>query len=291
MNDIEHVAAAHNEAGESPHWDSATQTLTWADIVDPHLCRFHPASGRLETWKIDVPVTGLGLRQSGGLVMASKTGLYLWDAAFTQSTFLSDPEASRPNVRFNDGLVDPQGRYWAGTLNEVDTKAADGSLYRLDPDSSLHTMDVDLGGPNGIGWSPDHRTMYLADSWRQLIYAYDFDEAGGSVSNRRVFAEVPPEDGMPDGLAVDADGFVWNARWNGWRVTRYDPDGRIEREVRLPVANVTSCAFGGEGRDELYITTAWFLLDEAGRRQQPFAGDLFRLCAGIRGMADPKFLG
>lgn len=291
MSEIEHVLAVQNEAGESPHWDIAQQVLYWADIVDPHLYRYHPASGELQRVRCSVPVTGLGLRASGGLVVASKTGLYLFNRAMQRHRFLGDPEAGRPNVRFNDGLVDPRGRYWAGTLNETDTEVPDGVLYRLDPDGRLSTMDAGLRWPNGIGWSPDARTMYLVDSAARVIYAYDFDPGRGSISRRRVFAEVPKEAGMPDGLTVDSEGFVWIGHWSGWTVTRYDPFGAIEREYRLPCANVTSCIFGGPQLDDLYITTAWFLLSAEQRREQPLAGDLFRIRPGVKGLPDPKFAG
>jgi sugar lactone lactonase YvrE len=240
---------------------------------------------------MDIPVTGLGLRQSGGMVLASKTGLYLSDPGLSHLDFIDDPEREKPEVRFNDGLVDPQGRYWAGTLNEVDFNAADGSLYRLDPDRTLTTMDSRLKGPNGMGWSPDHQTMYLVDCFAQVIYLYDFDPASGLIDNRRIFTEVPAENGMPDGLTVDSEGFVWNAHWGGWRVTRYDPDGKIEREIKLPVQNVTSCIFGGDDLSDLYITTAWFLLSEEDRKAQPFAGDIFRVRLGVVGISDPKYAG
>jgi sugar lactone lactonase YvrE len=291
MTDIEHVAAVQNEAGESPHWSADEQALYWADIVDPHLCRYCPDTGELEVRPIDVPVTGLGLRSSGGFVMAARNGLHLWEADGITHTFVADPEEDRPVVRFNDGLVDPQGRYWAGSLDETDLEAPDGVLYRLDPDLTLHTIETGLRWPNGIGWSPDHQTMYVVDSAAQVVYAYAFDLLGGFIADRRVFAEIPKEAGMPDGLTVDSEGGVWLGHWGGWTLTRYDPAGRIEREIRLPTQNVTSCIFGGTGLDELYITTAWYLLSDDERAQQPTAGDLFRIRPGVKGLPDPPFAG
>ena len=291
MSEVEHVLSVQSEAGESPHWDAEEQALYWTDVVDPHLYKYTPADEEFKTIPIDIPVTGLGLRQSGGMVVAAKSGLFLLDAQLSQPDLVIDPEKDKTNVRFNDGLVDPQGRYWAGTLNEVDFSASDGSLYRLDPDGTLHLMDSGLKGPNGIAWSPDHRTMYLVDSFAQKIYAYDYEPDAGHISNRRVFAEVPADSGAPDGLTVDSQGFVWNAHWGGWRVTRYDPSGSIEREIRLPVQNVTSCIFGGEDLGDLYITTAWFLLSEQDRLAQPLAGDLFRYRPGVSGLPDPKYAG
>ncbi|NQS92106.1 MAG: SMP-30/gluconolactonase/LRE family protein [Chloroflexi bacterium] len=291
MSEIEHLLSVQNQAGESPHWNAEKKELFWADIVDPHVYKYTTKDKQLQKFPLDIPVTGLGLRESGGLILASKSGLFLADPNLSQLSFLIDPEKNKPGVRFNDGLVDPQGRYWAGSLNEVDFSAADGSLYCLTPGGELSTMDSMLKGPNGMGWSPDHKTMYLVDCFAQLIYSYDFDPEEGQISNRRIFAEIPAVNGMPDGLTVDSDGFIWNAHWGGWRVTRYDPDGKIEREIKLPVQNVTSCIFGGEDLGELYITTAWFLLSEDERKEQPFAGDVFRVRPGVTGLPDPKFAG
>ena len=291
MSNIEHFLSVQNEAGESPHWNAEKQALYWADIVDPHIYKYTTEDNQLQIFPVDIPVTGLGLRKSGGLILASKSGIYLADPNLSEMSLLIDPENEKPDVRFNDGLVDPQGRYWAGTLNEVDFSASDGSLYRLDSNRTLTVMDTGLKGPNGIGWSPDHQTMYVVDSFAQLIYAYDFEPESGRIANRRTFIEVPVENGMPDGLTVDSEGFIWNAHWGGWRVTRYDPHGKIEREIKLPVQNVTSCIFGGDDLSDLYITTAWFLLSEEDRKAQPFAGDIFRVRLGVLGISDPKYAG
>jgi sugar lactone lactonase YvrE len=133
--------------------------------------------------------------------------------------------------------------------------------------------------------------MYFTDSPLHMIYVYDFDAVTGAIENRRPFIHTPDEKGVPDGLAVDSEGFIWSASWGGWKITRYDPDGRVAREIRLPVQYPTSCAFGGTSLDELYITSAWTALGEEKRIQQPFAGDLFRLQVDIKGLEEPKFAG
>jgi L-arabinonolactonase len=291
MDTIQCVVAVQCEAGESPRWDADARLLYWADIVNPRLYRFNPATGDLDTFVCAVPVTGIGLRQSGGLVLAAKTGLFLLDRGFEDYAFIADPEADRPNVRFNDGMVDRCGRYWAGTLNETDLCAPDGSLYRLDPDCSLHRMDTGLCAPNGIGWSPDDTTMYVVDSGAQVVYAYDFDRDSGTLGKRSVFAAIPKGDGMPDGLTVDCEGGIWLGHWCGWHLKRYRPDGRLDQVIRMPVQNVTSCMFGGDKLDELYITTAWYLLDSDQRQDQPSAGDVFCARLSVRGLPEPKFMG
>ncbi len=218
-----------------------------------------------------------------------RDGLALWDFDKSRLEFVADTEFEKKESRFNDGAVDPQGRFWAGTLTH--DGSASSSLYRLDPDYSVHTMATGLTISNGIGWSPDGKTMYLADTEKQVIYAYDFDAGTGNIENRRDFVRTTSEEGFPDGLTVDADGFLWVGFYGGWRVVRYGPGGKREREVRLPVANVTACTFGGPDISDLYITTAWSGLTDEQRREQPLAGDLFLLRTNVKGQPQVKFRG
>ena len=270
MSDVEHVLGVQDQAGETPIWLPGERALYWADIEGNLVHRLEPAT----SW-----------------ITATKVGLAFWDDRTNAFSPIVDPEADRPDCRCNDGVVDRQGRFLVGTLNQADLNAPDGSLYRLDADGSLHKLDTHLAVANGIGLSPDGRTLYVTDMFHGRILAYDYDPAGGSADGRRVFVEVPPEAGLPDGLIVDAEGCVWSAHWGGWRATRYDPDGRTEREIRLPVANVTCFAFGGDELAELYITTAWFGLTDAQRTEQPLAGDLFRVKTDVRGLVEPEFAG
>ena len=287
MDKVERVLRIGNRLGEGPLWSVDEGALYWVDIEGNRLYRFRPADGTLESFDTGLPVGGLGLRASGGLVVATKNGFAFWDPHTLSLTFIADPEADKPEARFNDGAVDRRGRFWAGTL----APGATSSLYRLDPDLTVHTMETGITASNGIGWSPDNRTMYFTDTRRKTIYAYDFDVATGHISNRRSFVFTPDEEGVPDGLAVDSEGFIWSARWGGWKVSCYDPSGKLEREVRLPVQYPTSCAFGGDRLDELYVTSARTRVSEEQIREQPFAGDLFRLGMGIRGLPEPKFAG
>jgi sugar lactone lactonase YvrE len=205
---------------------------------------------------------------------------------------LADPEADRPEMRFNDGAVGPGGRFWAGTMNvNEDPEGTDGVLYRLDPDGSVQRMDDGFSLSNGLGWSPDRRTLYFTDTFRRAIYAYDYDPATGAVAGRRPWVEIPEGDGYPDGLTVDAEGGVWSARYGGWKVVRFDPQGRVDREVRLPVAHVTSCILGGPDLTDLYVTTAWEFLTAEQRAAQPQAGDLFRVRVEVPGLPEYEFAG
>jgi sugar lactone lactonase YvrE len=164
-------------------------------------------------------------------------------------------------------------------------------LYRLDPDGALQEMGTGFTVSNGMGWSPNGRTMYFTDTRRRVILAFNFDLETGRIDNRRVFVEVPADSGFPDGLTVDGEGFVWSAEWGGWCVTRYAPTGEIERKVRLPVSNVTNCAFGGRNLDELYITSARVTLSDEDLVAQPLAGALFCLKTNVRGQKERRFKG
>ncbi|HEY6406996.1 MAG TPA: SMP-30/gluconolactonase/LRE family protein [Ktedonobacteraceae bacterium] len=292
MNEIEHVLAVQNKLGEGPLWNAEEQTLYWVDIESNCFYRFYPQTGGYESFDVDVMIGVLAIRAAGGLVLATRKGFAFWEAQ-QGVRFIADPEALKPNTRFNDGAVDCMGRFWAGTMcyPEDACTQPEGSLYRLDSDLSLHTMETGVGVSNGIGWSPDNRLMYFTDSPLHMIYLYDFDATTGAIENRRPFIHTPDEKGVPDGLAVDSEGFIWSVRWGGGKITRYDPDGKVAQEIRMPVQYPTSCAFGGEYLNELYITSAWTALSEERRMQQPYAGDLFRLGVGIKGPEKAKFAG
>jgi len=291
MNDIECVATVHDEVGETPIWIPAEKALYWIDVEGPRVHRLETATGAVKTFAVDFPITALARRASGGWIAAAKTGLYFWDHLTNTSSFIVDPEAAHADLRPNDGGVDRQGRFLVGTMNQKDLTAPDGSLYQLGPDGALRQLDTGLAVANGIGLSPDGRTLYVTDMFHSRILAYEYDTATGDVGGRRDFVAVPADTGLPDGLIVDAQGFIWSAHWGGWRLTRYDPDGRIDRQVRMPVANPTCMAFGGARLDELYVTTAWFMLSPDERKAQPEAGNLFRLWPGVTGLVEPAFAG
>lgn len=292
MYDIERVASVQNEVGESPRWDIEAQALYWLDIWDsPAVFRLQPATGEFTRWTPGLPVTGQARRSQGGFMFATRTGLHFWDERTGESQFIHDPEAGNRPVRFNDGSADRLGRFWAGSTYADDQFRAEGSLYRMDHDRSVHKMAGGLACSNGLGWSPDNKTLYVTAQFAYELLAFDFDLASGEIANRRSFARVPEADGLPDGLTVDAEGCVWSAQWGGWRITRYDPDGKIERVVKLPVPNPTSCAFGGPDLTDLYVTTAWLGLSDGERRAAPGSGDLYVMHTDIRGLPEPKYTG
>lgn len=288
MSDVELILDIKNTLGEGPHWCVQEQALYWVDILEDCFYRYDPATGDQERYDIGQAVGTVVRRESGGFVLALRNGLAFYDDEYGLRPIV-DPESERPETRFNDGKCDRSGRFWAGTM--ADGSSPVGSLYRLDTDLTLHRMVTGVSVSNGLGWSPDNRIMYYTDTPTHKIYMYDYDAATGDIENRRVFAEIPDGEGGPDGLTVDSEGGVWSARWDGWKITRYDLDGKVEREVKVPAARVTSCVFGGPDLDELYITTARVGFDAAQLADQPAAGGIFRLKAGVKGMPEPQFGG
>jgi sugar lactone lactonase YvrE len=286
--EIECALAVKNQLGEGPLWHHQEQALYWVDIGACQVHRFSTTTGQHAVFTFDLPVTALGMKQSGGFVVATRDGFATWSPPDPKLTFITDPEANRPGARFNDGAVDPVGHFWAGTMKAGE---ATSSLYRFDPDEGVQQMLSGLTISNGIGWSPDCRKMYVTDSLIHTIYAFDFEPSTGTIDNQRVFAHTPHEPGVPDGLAVDSEGFVWSVRCRGWKITRYAPTGKTDLEISLPVECPTSCAFGGNDLDELYITTSRSLVASEQLDKQPLAGTLLRIPIGIRGQKPSVFLG
>jgi sugar lactone lactonase YvrE len=221
----------------------------------------------------------------------------VWDAALSRLVWVDimrgrvyrfDPVSGVSEVR--DGACDPAGRFWAGTM-AIDERPGAGSLYRLDPDGQVTLIIAGVTISNGLAWSADARRMFYVDSPTQRIDVFHFELATGAIANRRPFASIPVEDGIPDGLTIDVDDGVWVALWGGGRLHRYTRGGVLDRVVRVPVTYPTRCAFGGPGLDELFVTSAWTALTKDERAAQPHAGGIDRLRPGIRGRRATPFGG
>lgn len=285
MLKAEHVLGVRNELGEGPVWHAGEGALYWTDIEKSCLHRFYPATAAHETFDVGQKVGAFAFRASGGFVLAAERGFALWQPETERLEPFGWVRRGENPVGFNDGAVDASGRFWAGTLKE----GHDNSLYRLDPDGSVWEMDAGFGVPNGIGWSPDNRTMYFTDSADSTIFAYTFEIETGRIGDRRVWAESSARPGVPDGLAVDTEGCVWSARWGGGCVERYSPAGRLIESITVAAAFPTSVAFGGTDLDELYITSALLEVPRTERASRPHDGSLFRYRSGTRGRAEPLF--
>jgi sugar lactone lactonase YvrE len=280
-----------NQCGESPIWDPADGRLSWIDTENPVFTTLEPSTGRTSTVKTPWLVQAIGRRKSGGWVAVVRDGFALLDASPASGKFLGNPVEGIAHMAMNDGAVGPDGRFYAGSFNVEALDAPDGSLHRVDTDGSIATIKTGIVLPNGISFSPDGRTIYVTEMWVNRITAFDFDARRGTVSNRRVLIKVPENEGHPDGLIVDAEGFLWSGHWQGFRVTRYDPDGKKVSHIEVPVPTATCMAFGGPDLDRLYITSGKKGLSPEQIGKYPDAGDLFVVNAGVRGRLEPAFGG
>jgi sugar lactone lactonase YvrE len=285
--EVELLVDAHAVIGEGPVWDADRGVLLWVDIAGRLIHEFDPRTGRDTTSSVPLMVGAISLRRSGGLVMAMEDGFWVSERGLSGLRRIAPVEADSPRNRMNDGKSDSRGRFWAGTMGRDDGPDA-GALYRLDPKGRVRTMVSPVGLSNGLGWSPDDRRMYYVDSLAHRLDVLDYEAEEGLISNRTTLVEVPRALGIPDGLCVDAEGFIWLAIFGAGEVRRYSPTGALDRTVRLPVSKVTCPAFGGEQLDELYITSA---AEGLSLEQEPHAGGLFRHRPGVRGMPSFRFAG
>jgi sugar lactone lactonase YvrE len=278
--------------GENPLWIPSEKRLYWLDLMKPAIYRFDPATGRNETIKAELGsyVCGMVERKKGGWILVREDGVLALDIATGKLTPLVHPEPNRPDNMMNDAKCDRQGRLWTGSLDKGEAKPS-GNHYVVDKDLKVTQVAESLICSNGPAFSPDGRTAYLADSNGRAIYRLAIDPATGKVGPKQPFATTTVETGMPDGMTVDAEGYLWSARWDGGRVVRHAPDGRVDREIMLPVPRVTSVAFGGDNLDTLYITTAATGLSDEQLAKAPLSGSLFAIKPGVRGLAEPAFAG
>jgi sugar lactone lactonase YvrE len=291
-DDVRCVLPCDAIVGESPLWHMQERRLYWVDIQGKEVHRFDPATARNETFSLPDIVTCLAFRKQGGLVLTLRKNFAFFDPDSGKLEMLASVEADKPDNRFNDGRVDPQGRFWAGTMGNTAWDQPVGSLYRFDPDQTLTRMQSNVACSNGTAWSPDGRIMYYTESFRYAIFAYDFDASTGTLTNRRVFAAVDRQLGaFPDGLCVDAEGGVWSNQVGIGRVVRYDPAGNITCEIQLPVPRACGCAFGGDDLQTLFITSARETMTTQDLQKAPLSGSLFAVKTGMKGLPAIAFDG
>ena len=290
---------AQDKLGEGCFWDAAAQTLWWLDIIEPSaIHRLHVASGAHRKWQFTEKVTAMAKRNDGTVLVGTHTGLAIFNPETGALTPWRRIDPETPGNRGNDGACDARGRFWFGTMmNNIGLRGEDlpitsstGRLFRIDATGEAAVMEQDIGVSNGHCWSPDGRTFYFSDSKAQIIYAYDFDADAGTISNRRVLNDTR-DHGYPDGATVDAQGFIWSARWEGACVLRIDPKGRIDRVVPMPAKRVTNVCFGGPQLDTLYATSSRQGLSPEDLRDRPLSGGLFCFDPGVSGFEKPAFAG
>ncbi|HWP05500.1 MAG TPA: SMP-30/gluconolactonase/LRE family protein [Polyangiaceae bacterium] len=280
MSQVEVLYEGRALLGEGVSWDASEGVLLWVDIEAGHVFRLKPGT-EPERIVLGQKVGAVVPRRAGGLVLAVKEGFALMDRWGGPLRVVASPEPDKPENRMNDGKCDSNGRFFAGSISP-EPKAA--GFYRFDPDGSVQRVLGDITISNGLGFSPDNRTLYYIDSPTYRVDAFDYDAETGSIARRRTLIEVPREHGEPDGMTLDEAGCLWVAHWGGHAVRRYTPRGVLDRTLEVPASQVSNCAFGGPDLSELYITTASAWLDESRRRQEPHAGDLFVVSPGVKGL-------
>jgi D-xylonolactonase len=293
MDQIKIIAEYGDLCGEGPVWDPDSGCLYWTDIDGQRFFRFHQPSNKHEIVKQGLEISGYSLNRPGGFVIANSRGIWLWDGADGLRLIADQVENSKCQI--NDAIADPEGRFFAGSnFYDPSHEYELGKLIRVDTDGTAQVADEGFNLANGLAFSPDETTLYLTDSAARRIYAYDYDRRTGGLRNRRVLIQVPDEEGVPDGLTVDAQGFLWSAQWYGSCVVRYDPEGKEERRIRFPAKQVSSVAFGGKDLTDIFVTSAsktwpspvmpkWY--DPVSGN---FGGQLYGLNLGIQGKPDYK---
>jgi len=274
------IADYECDCGEGPLWHPGEKLLYWLDIPRGRIFRYDPATGKHEQYFEGAPVGGISFQADGGLLLFGDRGSVnlLRDGALT--TVIEEIPEER-KTRFNDVCADPLGRVFCGTMPAGEQS---GRLYLLDIDGTLCKVFDGAGCSNGIGFTPDRKRMYHTNSTTREIRIYDYDRETGALSNEQLFLSVPEGQGLPDGMTVDAEGYVWSARWGGSSLFRFAPDGTEDMRIEFPALNVSSVMFGGEDYTDIYVTTAGGT-DRA--KNGPGAGALFHINLGIRGV--PEF--
>ena len=300
---IECVLQCDNHLGEGPVWDVEEGRLYWVDgtgrrVGKPAIWRLDTKTGKTEHWALKRDVGAMALRKKGGAVLALDDGFYFLDFKDSKLDKIGLVHEGQPRVRLNDGKCDRRGRFFAGGMDDKEELKL-ACLWRLDTDLSVTLVDDGIICSNGPCWSPDDKTLYFADTFQGEIWKYDYDIAGGTPSNKRLFASFKGDKGVADGSTVDAEGHVWNAQLISGDLVRYAPDGSVERRIGMPVRNITSVIFGGEKLDEIYVTSMARVKhpavhDRFAKEVKPqfLAGSLFRVTGlGIKGLPEPRFAG
>ncbi|MCH2195764.1 SMP-30/gluconolactonase/LRE family protein [Kordia sp.] len=276
--------------GEGAFWDYKNDVLYWIDIIGESLHIYSPKDKTDKEIKMPAPIgTVVPSEEENKVIVALNDGVYVVDITTEDITKLTDVEAENKGTRLNDGKCDPNGNLWIGSMDYSQTNPG-GGLYKVDASGKTDKMLGNITISNGIVWSKDNKTMYYIDTPTTNIRAYDFDETTNTISNERVVVTIPKEEGFPDGMAIDENDMLWVGLWNGNCIANYNPQtGKLIQKIKVPAHNVTSCAFGGEDLDILYITTASLDMTDAEKKQYPMAGSLFKIKLKTKGVHSAFF--
>ena len=285
---IETIHPEQLDCGEGPMWDSDARRLYWTNAVGQAIYSYDRSAEAVTTLTESVQAGSITVHADGGLLLGGGKGFYHWKSD-GDIRVVADSCDDKPVAHINDIIADPSGRVFGGpeSYNEEEPYEP-GYLYCIDLDGSIRIVEEGLHLSNGMGFSPDGSTFYHIDSIPRIVSAYDYDQQTGSIKNRRALIALTQDDGLPDGMTVDSEGFIWIALWFGGAVVRFDPDGKRERTIELPVAQPSSVMFGGPDLNELYITSAGLMWESpiapAGHDySRPRGGPLFRVSLDITG--------
>ena len=273
--------------GEGPFWDSKKEELYFVDISNKQVLIFAPSSKSLEAITFEQEIGAVLLNHNSELIVAARDGLYAATRDGDLKTLLAPIDFGDSSIRCNDAKCDANGRIWVGTM-AFDFKQGAASLYSFDSEN-LKEILSDLTIANGLGWSPDQKTMYFIDSQTSRVDSFDFDLASGAISNRQPFVTFSDPGVIPDGMTTDEDGGIWVALFGGSAVRRFDSSGKLTHTVSVPATQVTSCCFGGADMSELFITTAQYGMDADTLSRDPLAGSLFRVKTSFKGSASNRY--
>lgn len=274
---------------ESPVWSADRNSLFWVDIEGKTLNEFDWKSGKLKKFSLPQRVGFLAEAGNEKLILGLQEGLALFDLTSQELSWLQDVEKERDNQRCNDGKCDAQGRLWFGTM-DLDARPGAGNLYVFDQPQGLRIKLSGLGIPNGIIWSLNNEKLYHIDSTSRSVKSYLIDPLQGSMTFEKIAVQVPEKLGMPDGMTIDEEGMLWIAHWGGFGVYRWNPNtGQLLSKIDLPVPQVSSCAFGGDAYEYLFITSASVHLTDAEQEKYPLSGSVFVVSPGVKGLPPNKF--
>jgi len=284
MTDIEVAVAAHAVIGESPTWSPEEHALYWIDIKQPALHRYVPKSGACRSWPLNSDVGAFALCGDGSAVVALRHGLYRLDLSTGAHEMVAPPPFDPALFRFNEGICDPTGRFWVGVMFDPVTGSPSpqrAALHSFTFAGGLRSEHHESQLHNGMAFTEDNKRFFLTDSYEGIIYVIDFDAANGTLGSRNEFARIPTNFGLPDGAAIDAEGYYWCAIHGAGRIRRYAPDGAVDRDILLPVSKPTMCAFAGDDLETMYVTSASEGIEIA---NEPLAGALLRFRPGVSGI-------
>lgn len=276
--------SSQNSLGEGVMWSDDEQSVYWVDIDKAELWSYEPHSGSASTRGLEDAICSFAFREQGGMIVARTRSIELYDPRTGEGRKVRDVIDEPEGMRLNDGRCDRQGRFVVGGLDEKHGRRR-AEVFSTDARLEPRSILDGIGCSNSTCFSIDGRTMYFADTPEQVIWQFEYDLSDGTPHDRRIFCDLRDQGAKPDGSTIDAEGFLWNAQWEGSRIVRYDPKGRVDRVIELPCRYPTCIAFGGESHDVLYVTSA--------RRASPGAedGSLLAISCGVRGLPESKFAG